>query len=124
MSQHVFADSTGHSLVALTYFIWGANSKTRTYVKDAHAATHDVYMCYHLLEEILKRHPEILTWKQLWEFSEECRIPLTAPLKRWEGTKLEDMDDSSIDWCLRQDWLDPYFRVGLERVMEKRYPPY
>ncbi len=44
-------------------------------------------------------------------------------MKRWDGILLEDMDDSAIDWCLRQDWIDPYLRKGFERVIEKRYPP-
>jgi hypothetical protein len=32
------------------------------------------------------------------------------------------LDDGFIDWCLRQDFIDPYYRKGLACVIDKRYP--
>ncbi len=123
LSQHTWPDADGYSQVALIYMLLGATDATRTEVRKAHGAVADVFLNRILLQHILQAKPDITTWSALWEYSEECRIPIYCPLKRWEGEKLEEMDDSSISWCLRQDWLDPYFRKGLRRVMEQRYPP-
>lgn len=122
MSEHVWPDADSHSLVGLTYMLHGTVPSTRAMVQNAHGAATDVVLTKLLLREILRKRPEIITWSGLHAFSEECRIPLFSPLKRWDGIKLEDMDDSSINWCLRQDWLDPYFRKGLVRVLDARYP--
>jgi exodeoxyribonuclease X len=123
MSQHLWPDVDGHSQSALLYMLNGATVNQRRLLKGAHGALVDVENNVALLEHILLAKPEIRTWSALWEFSEEARIPIYAPLKRWEGVKLVDMDDGAIRWCLSQDWLDEYFRVGLERVWSHRYPP-
>lgn len=122
MSTHVWPDADGYSQVALLYMLLGATESTRKLVRLAHGAEADVINNRILLLHILLARPEITTWSALWLFSEECRIPLRCPLKRWEGKTLDEMDNGAINWCLDQHWLDPYFRIGLERVMEKRYP--
>lgn len=122
MATHVWPNASGYSQGALIYMILGEIEETRLLVRAAHRAADDVMMNRILLKEILRLHPELVTWTQLWEFSEECRIPITCPLKRWEGVKLADMDDGAISWCLGQSWLSPYFRVGLQRVLAARYP--
>jgi exodeoxyribonuclease X len=121
MSRWVWPNATGYSQVALMYMLMGPTPATRNQVKMAHGALADVCMNMALLSYILQAKPEIKTWSALWEFSEECRIPRTCPLKRWEGILLEDMEYGAVQWCLNQDWLDPYFRKGLERMMVKRY---
>ena len=90
-------------------------------VKAAHGALMDVRMNSVLLSHILALKPEITTFTQLHAFSEECRIPRTCPMKRYEGVLLEDLDGGFINWCLDQHWLDKYFRIGLERLVEKRW---
>lgn len=122
LAQHIWPDADGYSQVALIYMLLGPSESTREQVKGAHGATADVFLNRILLQHILQLKPEITTWSALWEYSEECRIPIYCPLKRWEGLKLEEMDDGAVDWCRRQGWIDPYFRKGLDRVMEKRYP--
>lgn len=120
MAQWLWPDASGFSQIALLYMLDGATPETREMVREAHGALADVRMNYRLLTHILRLKPEITTWNALWHFSEACRIPRTCPFKRWEGVLLEDMDYSSIDWCLRQDWLDPYFRKGLNQVLQQR----
>jgi len=122
MAHHVWPDATGYSQVALIYMLLGPTPATRDMVRQAHGALADVHLCLTLLQAILALRPEITAWAQLWAFSEECRIPRTCPMKKYEGVLLDDLDDGFIGWCLRQDWLDPYFRIGLNRVLEKRYP--
>lgn len=122
LSQHIWPDADSHSQVALIYMLLGPSESTREQVKGAHGAAADVFLNRILLQRILQVSPDITTWSALWKYSEECRIPVYCPLKRWEGQKLEEMDDGAVNWCLNQ-WLDPYFRKGLEKVMVERYPP-
>lgn len=119
MAQHVWPDATGHSQSALTYMLAGANDEVRKMLRDAHSAEVDIRINRLLLANILLARPEIKMWSQLWEYSEECRIPLTCPMKRYEGVKLEELDRGFVYWCLNQPWLDPYFRKGLMRVLER-----
>ena len=124
MAQHIWPDADGYSQSALIYMLNGANqSITRRLLKGAHGALVDVENNMALLEHILLAKPDIRLWSALWAFSEECRVPLYCPLKRWDGLKLSEMDDGAVHWCLNQDWLDPYFRKGLERVLAERYKP-
>lgn len=123
MAQWVYPEATGFSLVALLYHIKGATPLTRDLVRNAHSAAHDCFLALLLLSDILEKRPDIQTWTQLHAFSEECRIPRTCPMKKYEGVLLTDLDEGFMGWCLRQDWLDPYFRKGIEREFERRYPP-
>jgi exodeoxyribonuclease X len=123
MSQHCWPDADSHGQSALLYMLNGATVIQRRQLRNAHSALADAENCLALLEHILLAKTEIRTWSALWEFSEAARIPIYCPMKRWDGQKLTDMDDSSINWCLRQDWLDPYLRKGFERVLRERYPP-
>lgn len=117
IARWLWPTCSGYSLVALIYMILGATPKTRELVRGAHGAEVDVHLTLILLCEILKLNPHITTWEQFWQYSEECRIPRTCPLKRYEGVLLKDLDPGFIEWCLNQHWLDPYFRKGLERVV-------
>ena len=122
MAQHVWPEATGYSQAALTYMLMGTHDHVREMLKSAHSALADVMLNYRLLQHILiQAPPEIATWAQLWEFSEECRIPRVCPMKRYEGVPLEHLEQGFVDWCLAQHWLDPYFRKGLERVNKERY---
>ena len=122
MAQHVWPEATGYSQSALIYMLLGPTDRTREFLKDAHSALADVMLNAKLLAKILDAKPDIRTWSALWAFSEECRIPRTCPMKKYEGVPLEHLDDGFVRWCLNQDWLDKYFRIGLERVMKARYP--
>lgn len=122
MAQHVWPNATGYSQTALMYMLLLPTPDTRDRVRQAHGAMADVLMNLTLLRHILQAKPEILTWSGLYAFSEECRIPRTCPMKKYEGVPLDELDEGFIYWCLRQDWLDHYFRIGLQRVLEKRDP--
>lgn len=120
IAQWLWPEATGYSQGALLYMIAGERDSTRSMLKRCHDATWDVRINLCILEEILRLNPGIATWSQLWNYSEECRIPRTCPLKRWEGVLLADMDYDAITWCLGQHWIDSYFRVGLERALKAR----
>lgn len=121
MAEHCWPEADSHSLAALLYMLDGPTPETRHRLQNAHSALTDALNCRLLLKHILAEKPEITTWSALYAFSEEARIPIYMPMKKWEGVKLVNMEDSAISWCLRQDWLDSYLRKGLERVLEQRH---
>lgn len=118
MATHVWEDADSFSLVGLLYMLEG--SQIRELTRHAHGAQTDTELCKILLEHILKAKPDVTTWDDLWRFSEASRIPIYCPFKNREGVKLVDLDDSYIDWCLSQGWIDPYLRKGLENVLRDR----
>lgn len=120
IAQWLWPDTSGHSQTALLYMLLGATPVTRQQLRGAHGALVDAWNSHALLMRILQLKPEITTWSQLWEFSEQCRVPMYCPFKNREGVKLVDLDDSYIDWCLNQHWIDPYLRKGLEQIVEER----
>lgn len=123
ISLHLWPDADSHSLSALLYKLRGANSFTREMLKGAHAAAEDCRLAGLLLQEIIETK-NVRTWSELYELSEACRIPLVMPLGDKQGVKGLTLaeayaaDPGFVGWCLRQDWLDPYLRLGLERVIE------
>lgn len=123
IAQHVWPNASGHSQSALLYMLEGATPATRDKLRNAHSAAADVELNRTLLKHILTERVEISRWSELWQFSEDCRIPLTCPMKRYEGVLLADLDPGFVQWCLDQHWLDPYFRKGLERVVEAWHAP-
>lgn len=120
IAQWLWPETSGHSQSALLYMLLGATPETREQLRGAHGALADAWNNLALLREILRLKPEITTWSALWEYSEQCRIPMFCPFKNREGVKLVDLDDSYIDWCLSQHWIDPYLRKGLEQIAEER----
>jgi exodeoxyribonuclease X len=120
MAQWTWTECDSYSQSALLYYLLGATENTRAKLKHAHGALIDAQNNLVLLRHILEKHPEITTWSGLWDYSEECRIPRTCPMKKYAGVLLQDLDRSFIWWCLRQDFIDPYYRKGLERVIDTR----
>lgn len=121
IARWLWPDVGAYSQGALIYFLLGQNQVARAMVSQAHGAEADVRMCLTILRQVLQRKPEIKNWYQLWEYSEECRIPKFCPFKNREGYLLEELDDDYIRWALSQDWIDGYLRAGLERVMDDRH---
>lgn len=120
MSQWLWPETSGHSQSALLYMLLGATHVTRDKLSHAHGALVDAWNNLSLLKQILLLKPEIQTWSALWQYSEQCRVPMFCPFKNRAGVKLVDLDDSYIDWCLSQDWIDSYLRKGLEQIVEQR----
>lgn len=124
MAQWLWPETSGHSQNALLYMLCGATPEVRHWLKQAHGAAVDTWNNLALLRHILALKSDVRTWAQLWEYSEQCRIPMFCPFKNRAGIKLVDLDDSYIDWCLSQDWIDAYLRKGLEQIVEQRRVAY
>lgn len=127
MAEHIWPDADSYSQSALLYMLLGPTAETRERLRNAHSALTDCQNNLVLLQHIWRAKWEITTWSQLWDFSEECRIPLKMPITKARGEKLTDIDDGLLNWCLNQHWMpveQPYLYKGLMREHERREEEY
>jgi exodeoxyribonuclease X len=127
IAQHVWPEADSYSQSALLYMLLGPTALTRERLRNAHSALTDVHNNALLLSRILHEKTEITTWSALWEFSEDCRIPLKMPITKARGELLTDIEDGLLNWCLNQGWMPdehPYLYKGLEREYERRERAY
>ena len=120
MARYIWQDADSYSQSALLYMLAGATDDTRRMLRDAHSALADVYNNARLVAFILAERPEIRTWSELYAYSETCRIPRGMPFGKAKGdllTDLPSLDFGYCQWLLRQDWLDPYLRQGVELAL-------
>jgi exodeoxyribonuclease X len=123
MARYVWTDADSYSQSALLYYTVGATEEMREALKGAHGALVDVENNLRLLLEILKAKPEITTWSELHAYSEACRIPRVMPIGRNQGLQgltLEECartDPGFCQWCLNQEWIDPYLYRGIYKAV-------
>jgi len=122
-----------HSLTALAYHILGLSDSTRERLRDAHAAAVDVDLCELVLFEALDvagiaagaalrrlchESPESPAvsplWHEIWEFSEEARVPEIMPFGKHKGERIRDVPADYKRWLARQDDVDPYLMKALK----------
>lgn len=127
MARWAWPEADSYALGALLYMLLGPTQQTRERLRNAHSALADVENCAILLERILATRPEITTWSQLYAYSEQCRIPRVMPIGEKQGLKGLTLDEAVeadpgfCDWCLRQDWLDPYLAEGLRQAIKRMH---
>lgn len=93
----------------------------RAALQDAHSALQDCRNCLTILRAIAEKVGGFESWKTMWEYSEEARVPDTFMFGKHKGVKIADAPADYIDWFLRQPEVDPYLRKALLRA--GRRPP-
>ena len=103
-----------HNLSTLYYMIHGGNALTRRELRNAHNAGADIMFTTSILEHIT----DVLGIKDietLFEASEAARIPEIIPFGKHKGTRIKDLPGDYVAWLLRQDDLNPYVKIALEK---------
>lgn len=114
-----------HNLGALMYHMASlrdtivAMDICRERLKKAHSAMADVEFCFELLFHIWSLKPEIETMEQMWQFSEESRIPVIWAFGKHKGTRVDETDTGYLKWCLRQPDMDQYVKLACSRALAK-----
>lgn len=92
----------------------------RELLGNAHSAVADVDNLLNLLRAICEAlKPQ--SWRELWQMSEEARIPKYmpfgkyAPKKTGEPILIVDLPDDYRRWCLKQSDMDPYVLMAVKR---------
>lgn len=115
MCRAIWPKLDSHTLGAMMYFLFGPNEQTRDMVLSAHGAKSDVLMC-EMIAERIRSDAGIHTFQQLWEFSEECRIPKIMGFGKYKGESIEAVDKGWANWYVRQEDTDPYLITALKRA--------
>ena len=91
------------------------SEKAREMLKGAHRADADIILTANILMHIVYQL-KIQTIEELYEASEDARIPRSINFGKHRGTAIAELPKDYVQWLLRQDELDPYLRKALENA--------
>lgn len=112
MSCLAWPELDSHSQSALTYYLNRENA--RSILKHAHSALADVRICQ-IIVGALGQHFGTTSLEQMWEVSEDARVPRVMKFGKHEGTLIEDLPFSYVVWFMKQDDVDPYLMKAFEK---------
>ena len=115
LARKVWPDAEAHNISALIYMITKGSEKAREMIRKAHRADMDIILTANILMHIV-HHLKINSIEELYEASENARIPRIVNFGKHKGTLITDLPSDYIQWLLRQDELDPYLRKALENT--------
>lgn len=84
-------------------------------LKGAHRADADIILTANILMHIIHKL-NIQNIEELFDVSEDARIPRTINFGKHRGTAIADLPSDYMSWLLRQDELDPYLKKALENA--------
>lgn len=117
LSRRILPQLDSHSQSALMYYFFRPHARER--LKTAHSALADVQNCLYVLKELLALLPTpVQTWEQLWELSEDARLPRTMPFGKHKGVAIADLPVDYQEWLLRQDSMDPYIKLAIQKQLK------
>jgi len=115
LSRALWPECDSHSLSSMAYYLLGATEETRARVKSAHSALADVHLCASILQVILSLlKPHSL--QDLYEESEDARIPRIMTFGKHKGKKIEEVDRGYSNWYRKQPDPDPYLLEAFKRA--------
>ncbi len=113
LSRRIWKDAGSHSQSALMYMLSHDKRKVREKLKSAHSALTDVKICRFILSKIVNELG-VKSWNELWEISEEYRIPEIMPFGKHRGTPIGELPPDYIEWALLNlKDIDPYLKKAL-----------
>ncbi|WP_089604756.1 putative quorum-sensing-regulated virulence factor [Acinetobacter piscicola] len=115
LARLVWPNAEAHNISALIYMISKGSEKARDMLKGAHRADADIILTANILMHIIYQL-KIQTIEELFEASEDARIPRSINFGKHRGTAIVDLPADYIQWLLRQEDLDPYLRKALENA--------
>lgn len=115
LARLVWPNAEAHNISALIYMISKGSEKARDMLKGAHRADADIILTANILMHIVYQL-KIQNIEELFEASEDARIPRSINFGKHRGTAIVDLPADYIQWLLRQEDLDPYLRKALENA--------
>ena len=113
LARLVWPDAEAHNISALIYMITNGSDKARSMIKKAHRADMDIILTANILMHEI-HHLKIQTLEELYQASEDARIPRTINFGKHRGTAISALPADYMQWLLRQEDLDPYLRKAIE----------
>ncbi len=115
LARLVWPDAEAHNISALIYMISKGSPKARELLKGAHRADADIMLTANILMHIIY-HLNIQTMEELYQASEDARIPRSLSFGKYKGYAISELPDDYVRWLLRQSDLDIYLRKALENA--------
>ncbi|NNH87526.1 exonuclease domain-containing protein [Acinetobacter terrae] len=115
LARLVWPDAEAHNISALIYMITKGSSKAREMIKKAHRADMDIILTANILMHEI-HHLKIQSIEELYQASEDARIPRSINFGKHRGTAITDLPADYMQWLLRQEDLDPYLRKAIENA--------
>ena len=115
LARRVWPDAEAHNISALIYMITKGSERAREMIRKAHRADMDIILTANILMHIV-HHLKINSMQELFDASEDARIPRTINFGKHRGTAIAELPTDYVQWLLRQDELDPYLRKALENT--------
>lgn len=113
LARLVWPDAEAHNISALIYMITNGSDKARSMIKKAHRADMDIILTANILMHEIHQL-KIQTLEELYQASEDARIPRTINFGKHRGTAISALPADYMQWLLRQEDLDPYLRKAIE----------
>lgn len=118
LSSKLWPAADSHTQSAMIYLHY--RTEATGLLRNAHAALDDVKNCRLLLVKILDTLAVTLgrpvsDWEELWDISEDARIPTVIGFGKHRGMAISDLPSDYKRWLLNQSDLDPYVRKALTR---------
>lgn len=114
LSRKFYPELDSHSLSAMTYFLFRDTARGR--LMNAHTAVVDVDLCGSLLRHMIKKL-KCNSFDELYQESENARIPTIMPFGKHKGEMLDDVPPKYLDWVLKQDNVDPYLIKAIKNIL-------
>ena len=112
IAKNRFPQFKTHKLGALLYEFYGLNSQTRDWLKNAHLADADVANLDRVLAKLIENE-QIGSLEDLWNLSEECRIPTHMPFGKYRGEPISKVPADYKRWLANQDDVDSYLMQAI-----------
>lgn len=117
-----------YRLAALIFHLYAA-AEARRMTENAHEAATDVNLTILVLDHLMYELPHIGSFEQLWQYSEEARIPIRigfskfGPKNGQPGTLYTDIPDGMLKWIIdpcRVNEMDRYEVIATKRELHRR----
>ena len=115
LARLVWPDAEAHNISALIYMITKGSAKARDMIKKAHRADMDIILTANILMHEI-HHLKIQSIEELYQASEDARIPRSINFGKHRGTAITDLPADYMQWLLRQEDLDPYLRKAIKNA--------
>lgn len=113
LARQFYPDLDNHTLGALLCYFEPSIAKKN--LKYAHGAKYDIWFTFLVLKAICQQQ-NILNINQLYDIAEQARIPTVMGFGKHKGVLIKDLPSDYVDWLLKQNELDPYLKIALEKI--------
>lgn len=118
LARYVWPTFSAHNISALIYQLSNGSEKARKMLKNAHQADADIILTANILMHLiteLQKSQDVQTWEQLYQISEQARVPRVMPFGKHKGVALADLPPDYVEWLLKTE-IDLNLRKALEKL--------